>query len=168
MKQQDPEKTEHSSLGHEPGQRWSFDESVTRVFTDMLQRSIPQYGEMRHLVFELGRRFVQPGTDVVDLGCSRGDALAPLVSHFGDQCRYVGLEMSQSMLAAARSRFASQIEQGIVSIREHDLCGAYVALEGVLVPQTAAQNEALLDEAGFSQVDCFWRWMNFAGWIAIR
>lgn len=246
MKQQDPEKTEHSSLGHEPGQRWSFDESVTRVFTDMLQRSIPQYGEMRHLVFDLGRRFVQPGTDIVDLGCSRGDALAPLVSHFGDQCRYVGLEMSQSMLAAARSRFASQIEQGIVSIREHDLCGAYVdvqssltlsvltlqftpprrrariladirnstveggalilvekvlggtaeldrlmveiyhemktrhgyskeevdrkrlALEGVLVPQTAAQNEALLDEAGFSQVDCFWRWMNFAGWIAIR
>lgn len=43
-----------------------------------------------------------------------------------------------------------------------------LSLEGVLVPVTAKWNEELLHKAGFSEVDCFWRWMNFAGWIAIK
>src|SRR6185436_16243221 len=43
-----------------------------------------------------------------------------------------------------------------------------LALEGVLVPVTAKWNEDLLHLAGFSQVDCFWRWMNFAAWLAIK
>jgi tRNA (cmo5U34)-methyltransferase len=43
-----------------------------------------------------------------------------------------------------------------------------LSLEGVLVPLTARWNEDLLHNAGFSQIDCFWRWMNFAGWVAIK
>ncbi len=43
-----------------------------------------------------------------------------------------------------------------------------MSLEGVLVPLTTKWNEMLLHEAGFKYVDCFWRWMNFAGWIAIK
>jgi tRNA (cmo5U34)-methyltransferase len=42
------------------------------------------------------------------------------------------------------------------------------ALEGVLVPLTARWNEDLLRTAGFDQIDCFWRWMNFTGWVAIK
>lgn len=43
-----------------------------------------------------------------------------------------------------------------------------LSLEGVFVPVTAKWNEELLYSAGFAEVDCFWRWMNFAGWIAIK
>lgn len=42
------------------------------------------------------------------------------------------------------------------------------ALEGVLVPVTAKWNEDLLRAAGFNQVDCFYRNLNFAGWVAIK
>lgn len=42
------------------------------------------------------------------------------------------------------------------------------SLEGVLVPVTAKWNEDMLKLSGFSQVDCFWRYLNFAGWIAIK
>lgn len=42
------------------------------------------------------------------------------------------------------------------------------SLEGVLVPITAKWNENLLKECGFRQLDCFWRCLNFAGWIAIK
>ena len=43
-----------------------------------------------------------------------------------------------------------------------------LALEGVLVPLTARENEELLVAAGFEDVECFWRWMNFAAWVAVR
>jgi tRNA (cmo5U34)-methyltransferase len=43
-----------------------------------------------------------------------------------------------------------------------------LSLEGVLVPLTATMNEQLLLGAGFRKVDVFWRWLNFAGWIAVR
>jgi tRNA (cmo5U34)-methyltransferase len=43
-----------------------------------------------------------------------------------------------------------------------------LALEGVLVPVTARWNEELLSGAGFDEVDCFWRWMNFCGWVAVK
>ena len=49
----------------------------------MLRRSIPQYDVMRRAVFDVGSRFVQPGTDIVDLGCARGDDFAPASAGFG-------------------------------------------------------------------------------------
>lgn len=42
------------------------------------------------------------------------------------------------------------------------------SLEGVLVPITANWNEDLLKSVGFRNIDCFWRCLNFAGWIAIK
>lgn len=43
-----------------------------------------------------------------------------------------------------------------------------LALEGVLVPVTARWNVELLRQAGFREIDCFWRWANFAAWIAVK
>lgn len=228
------------------GTRWQFDGNVTDVFENMLARSIPEYDTMRALVFDLGATLVQPGTAIVDIGCSKGDALAPFVRKFGAANRYIGVELSEPMLEAARHRFAALIDQGIVDIRcldlrtdypsetasltlavltvqftpieyrqrivqriaRHTMSGGGVilvekvlgssahfdelltrryyalksangytaeqierkrlALEGVLVPVAAKWNEDLLREAGFNQIECFWRWCNFAGWIAIK
>jgi tRNA (cmo5U34)-methyltransferase len=51
---------------------------------------------------------------------------------------------------------------------EEEINSKRIALEGVLVPVTANWNEQLLRDAGFTQVECFWRNLNFAGWIAIK
>ena len=107
------------------GSRWRFDQDVTDVFENMLSRSIPEYDTMRSLVFELGATLVQPGTAIVDIGCSKGDALEPFVRRFGAANRYVGAELSEAMLDAARSRFATQIAQGAVDIRNLDLRTEY-------------------------------------------
>jgi tRNA (cmo5U34)-methyltransferase len=235
-----------TSIGHRPGPRWEFDEDVTRVFDDMLRRSIPQYDAMRSVVFEVGRRFVQPETDVVDLGCSRGEALAPFVAEFGAEARYVGVEVSAPMLEACRRRFANEIESGQLRLRDLDLRRGYpdarasltlailtlqftpledrprilraawehtvpggalllvekvlpsstrtdrlmtelyhdlkrsqgygeeeitrkaLSLEGVLVPASAEWNEDALKAAGFTEVECLWRWLNFGAWLAVR
>ena len=107
------------------GKRWQFDRNVTDVFENMLARSIPEYGTMRALVFDLGATLVQPGTAIIDLGCSKGDALAPFVRQFGAANSYVGVELSEPMLQAARRRFAALIDQGIVDIRGLDLRTEY-------------------------------------------
>jgi tRNA (cmo5U34)-methyltransferase len=43
-----------------------------------------------------------------------------------------------------------------------------LSLEGVLVPVAAAWDEDLLRRAGFRDVECFWRCLNFAAWIAVK
>lgn len=230
----------------EPAGKWAFDSQVTDAFDDMFSRSIPEYESMRRLVFNVGCGFVQNQTDVVDLGCARGEALAPFVDKFGAYNRYTGVEISDPMAQACRERFKAYEHSGLVKIRQEDLrtfyppvtssltlsimtiqfvpieyrqriiqnvfrstCsgGAFIlaekvlgrddrtnvtlveeyhrlkkehgysqeqierkslSLEGVLVPVTAAWNEDLLRTAGFSHVDCFWRVLNFAAWVAIK
>jgi len=239
-----PEKV--TSLGHTPGERWAFDQSVTDCFSDMLDRSIPQHRIMRDLVDRVAARYIRHHTAVVDLGCSRGDAMAGLIDKFGCYVRWIGCEVSDPMLAAARERFNLLIKSGIVEIRKVDLRREYPAalasvtlcvltlqftpieyrqqilkriydhtqpggalilvekllgatadlddlmvaeyyqfkgasgysqdeiarkrmsLEGVLVPLSEPMNRALLQQAGFSQIDTFWRWMNFAGFVAVK
>jgi len=229
-----------------PEGQWKFDGEVTAVFDDMLARSIPQYEVMREAVFQAGRRFQQDNTDIVDLGCSRGEAVAPFINEFGAHNTYWLCEVSEPMLAAATKRFQGYVDASIVKLRSEDLRewfpptrasvilsvltlmfvpierrqrliqdaynhlvsgGAFVivekvlgstaqmdqmmvdlyydqkrrngytedqierkrlSLQGVLVPVTAAWNEELLRMAGFREVDCFWRWMNFAAWVAIK
>lgn len=43
-----------------------------------------------------------------------------------------------------------------------------LALEGVLVPVTERANVEMLESEGFRRVECFWRWCNFAAWLAVR
>jgi len=225
---------------------WVFDAEVTDAFDDMLKRSIPQYEVMRKAVFDLGCTFVKSGTHIVDLGCSRGEALEPFVSRFGAHNRFVGVEISKPMLAASRERFKGYMQCGLVDVLDMDLRKEYppvnasvtlavltlqftpieyrqrilsdiyahtlpggalilvekvlgqdsmidramvsayrnlkadhgysqeqierkaMSLEGVLVPVTSSWNADLLRQAGFMHIDCFWRWMNFAAWIAVR
>ena len=237
---------EASSIHHLPTGAWAFDGAVTDVFEDMLRRSIPDYDAMRRVVYEVGRRFVRRGTDVLDIGCSRGDALVPYIAEFGDAVRYVGVEVSQPMLETVRERFAAECQRGVVEIEDIDLRegfpavrasltlsvltlqfvpvehrgrvvrdvyehtvegGAFVlvekvrggsprtaemlidryhelkhangysqdaierkrlSLEGVLVPATAAWNEELLCVSGFQEVECIWRYLNFAAWVGLK
>lgn len=221
---------------------WEFDAEVTRVFDSMLRRSIPDYDAMRETVLDVGSRYVVDDHAIIDLGCSRGEALAPFIDRFGVRNRHVGLEVSEPMLAAARERFGSWAD-----IRAHDLRtdalpplpttlvlsiftlqfvpiehrqrivsdvharlragGALIlaekvlgsdpamqsmlvetyhqlkhrngyslddierkrrALENRLVPLSAEWNERLLRQAGFVSVECVWRRLSFAAWVAVK
>lgn len=51
---------------------------------------------------------------------------------------------------------------------EDEIVRKRLALEGVLVPVTAEWNVVGLRQAGWLNVECFWRDLNFAGWIAKR
>lgn len=42
------------------------------------------------------------------------------------------------------------------------------SLAGTLVPLTYKMNESLLQVAGFTKIDTFWRYLNFCGMIAVK
>lgn len=100
--------------------KWEFNAEVTEVFDNMLARSIPDYDGMRRITTELAYRFAQDGTTIVDLGCSRGAALKPIIEalHFAD-IRFMGLEVSKPMIEAARKELPK------ADIREFDLREGY-------------------------------------------
>lgn len=101
---------------------WRFDSDVTAVFDDMLSRSIPQYEIMRKAVFDLGAAHVQPNSWIIDLGCSRGEALAPFVQAFNARNRFLGIEISAAMFDSVSSRFCDNER---VVIRRDDLRTCY-------------------------------------------
>jgi len=84
-----------------PEGKWEFNHAVTEVFDEMLERSIPDYEGMRDTTTELAVKFAQPGTHIVDLGCSRGAALKPIHDVLERDVYYTGIEVSPPMLAAA-------------------------------------------------------------------
>jgi len=116
-----------------PRRAWQFDQEVTAVFDDMLQRSIPQYNAMRMVTFEVGRRFVQPGTAIIDMGCSRGQALLPFVANFGAAYDYIGLEISEPMIEAARENFNYHPHGNRVTIQSADLRHEFPCVTSSLV-----------------------------------
>jgi tRNA (cmo5U34)-methyltransferase len=113
-----------------PDGKWEFGAKETDAFEDMLERSIPMYGVMRQLVADLAADVVPRGNErqgvVVDLGSSRGGALAPLVDRLGNQVSYHAVEASEPMLAALRQRWPPDKagEHG-VSIHPFDLRTGY-------------------------------------------
>ncbi len=99
-----------------PKAKWEFDSEVAKCFADMLERSIPDYRSMRSLVYELGERFIIPGTWITDIGCSTGLAVEPFYrNHQGDN-RYFLCDNSEAMLEVCREKFGDGIESGIVEI----------------------------------------------------
>ena len=101
--------------------RWVFDDEITRVFPDMLERSIPGYRSMREVVTRTATKYAAKNGCIVDLGVSRGDALMPVVMECLANNTYCGYDVSEPMLEAARESFGNLSTEGIVTIARHDL-----------------------------------------------
>src|SRR5688500_9308029 len=54
---------------------FEFREEVVAVFDDMVNRSVPSYGEIQRMLGELARDLAVPGSNVYDLGCATGNTL---------------------------------------------------------------------------------------------
>lgn len=223
--------------------RWTFDEEVADVFDDMLERSIPDYVEMRRITTSVARTFLSQLPRIIDLGASRGEALARLLTGTR-HAQAIAVEVSEPMAGACRARFGGYLGVEVLPIDlRHDypvladvdvvlsiltlqfvpieyrqrilfdvwrslrpggalvivekvlghsaigdalLVDAYLdrkrengysneeidrkrfALEGVLVPVTAAMNESMIAGAGFGLIERIWQSLNFAAWVAIR
>jgi tRNA (cmo5U34)-methyltransferase len=105
-------------LGDEP---FRFDDSVARVFPDMLRRSIPGYAASIEAIGSLAARYVRPQTNCYDLGCSLGAAtLAMRQGIRADGCRVIAVDNSAAMIEKCRTAVAGldDIEVRLADIRD--------------------------------------------------
>lgn len=86
---------------------FEFDEQVADVFDDMLQRSIPFYEEIQHMICDWVGRFYQEGTAVSDLGCSTGSMLAMVAATNPGVHELYGVDTSKAMIEKAQARLDS-------------------------------------------------------------
>ncbi|QDP50174.1 MAG: putative carboxy-S-adenosyl-L-methionine synthase [Prokaryotic dsDNA virus sp.] len=118
-----------------PKKKWEFDESVTSVFDNMLERSIPQYLEMRKLVSNLSKQVIEkndlPTNTIIDIGCSKGRALESVHKIF-PSFNYIGVEVSESMYLYCKENY----KQHNIRFYNNDLIDWY--------PQTKPDNSLTL------------------------
>lgn len=219
---------------------FSFNADVAMVFDNMIERSVPCYTQIQHLIPHLIQWGGPVAPHVLDLGCSTGSTLCHLAQTVPDmvgigwdnspdlvqrarnkaqqqgvssQVRFETVDITQSLFPPASVIIACLVLQfipvhqrlailqaahqilppnGIMIVVEKtipyhahnapifesiyhqvksengysqvEIATKKKALEGVLIPLTGQQNEALFEEAGFNS-DRFLTWMVFSGWL---
>ncbi|RJL27223.1 carboxy-S-adenosyl-L-methionine synthase CmoA [Bailinhaonella thermotolerans] len=100
-------------------QDFIFDENVATVFDDMLERSVPFYGEVQRMVVELAAQFLREDGTVYDVGCSTGNTLLGVASVIEPDraVRFVGIEPSPGMREQAAKKLAAIPRAERVSVR---------------------------------------------------
>ncbi len=101
---------------------FAFDKSVATVFDDMVNRSVPLYGEQQRMMLELSLKYLQPGTTFYDLGCASGSTiLAVAQSHKNPATRFVGFDLSEPMLDEARKKLGAAGVLNRCELRKADI-----------------------------------------------
>ncbi len=132
---------------------WTFDERVAEVFPDMIQRSVPGYSNIISMIGMLAERFVQPNTQVYDLGCSLGAATLSVrrnIRH--EHCRIIAVDNSPAMIERCRRHIDAYKAPTPVEVVEGDIRditienASMVVLNFTLQFLEPAERRALLDK----------------------
>jgi tRNA (cmo5U34)-methyltransferase len=83
-----------------------FDNKTVAVFDDMVDRSVPFYGEIQRMIGEMAADFAVDGTNLYDLGCSTGTTLLLLDALVSPGVHFIGVDNSPEMLDEVRRKFA--------------------------------------------------------------
>lgn len=98
-----------------------FDQTVAKVFDDMVSRSVPQYREIQRMLVELAGSFATEGSNIYDLGCSTGTTLALLHESLRVKAGLCGIDASAAMLEQCRQKLAELNMAGDIGLRCADL-----------------------------------------------
>src|SRR5215510_14883526 len=83
---------------------FKFGANVARVFDDMVNRSVPYYGEIQRMMAELAADHAKEGAVVYDLGCSTGTTMIGMDTMVDPNIRFIGVDDSQEMLDKCKSK----------------------------------------------------------------
>jgi len=131
---------------------FKFDETVVRVFPDMIQRSVPGYSAIISAIGLLAGRFAHEHSVCYDLGCSLGAATLSMRHQIkAENCRIVAVDNSPAMV----TRFQEVLQKDQAPLAVEALCADIreVAIENasVVVLNFTLQFIPLEDRIGLLQ-----------------
>ncbi len=85
---------------------FKFDRRTASVFDDMVNRSVPFYGEIQRMTAEMAADFAVEGTNLYDLGCSTCTTFLALDTMVNPNVKFVGIDSSAEMLEKGREKLA--------------------------------------------------------------
>jgi tRNA (cmo5U34)-methyltransferase len=107
--------------GHEI-EKFEFNERVAEVFDDMLDRSVPFYGQVITMISQILHHSLQDKDTVYDLGCSTGATLLELARSLDSlQLKFVGVDNSKAMLDKAIRKAEMFAKGNIIQFIEKDI-----------------------------------------------
>ena len=104
---------------------FAFNNEVSNVFDDMVQRSVPFYDEVHDLICDyIEEYYPNKILKILDLGCSTGNLLEKLSNIFPNY-HLAGMDKSQSMVEMAKKKkISADIWQGDIlqtRLKEYDV-----------------------------------------------
>jgi tRNA (cmo5U34)-methyltransferase len=85
---------------------FAFDDSVARVFPDMLKRSVPGYGTLISMIGVLANQYIKPDSNIYDLGSSLGAATLAVQQNIQyDNCTIYAVDSSEDMIERSKDIF---------------------------------------------------------------
>ncbi|MGZ4959016.1 MAG: carboxy-S-adenosyl-L-methionine synthase CmoA [Methylomonas sp.] len=100
---------------------FKFGSTVANVFDDMVNRSVPFYGEIQRMMAELAADYARPGKDVYDLGCATGTTLIGMNTTVSPDIRFIGIDDSAEMLDKCRVKLHEAGFSRPFDLRQADL-----------------------------------------------
>jgi tRNA (cmo5U34)-methyltransferase len=96
--------------GPRQAEDFNFGGETAAVFDDMLERSVPFYGEVQRMVAELAVDFAQDGGSIYDFGCSTCTSFLEIAKGLPADVspRFVGIDSSREMLEVAREKLGHE------------------------------------------------------------
>jgi len=101
---------------------FKFDESVARVFDDMIKRSVPGYQSLLRLIGLMSARVVTDDSRCYDLGCSLGAvSLVLQQSIHATGCKIIAVDNSEAMIKRCRQNIELSNNRIPVDVMEADV-----------------------------------------------
>ena len=106
--------------GNLSGLPFTFNQEVTDVFENMIERSVPGYKTSLKLITHISKNHYQPETNCYDIGCSLGASSLAILEGAKDS-KIIAIDNSPSMIQECEKRFQMLDKYKSISLKEEDI-----------------------------------------------
>ncbi|HBS26820.1 MAG TPA: carboxy-S-adenosyl-L-methionine synthase CmoA [Gammaproteobacteria bacterium] len=107
--------------------RFVFDAAVADVFADMINRSVPGYATILGMLGVIAEKYVQPESNIYDLGCSQGGSTVAVGRHIHQRdCHLIAVDNAAAMIEKCRENTTQASIRPTVELICDDICNIRV------------------------------------------
>lgn len=107
--------------GNLSGLPFSFNQEVTEVFEDMIDRSVPGYKTSLKLIAQFSKKYYQANTNCYDIGCSLGASSTAIISG-ANNAKVIAIDNSEAMITECNNRYGDLVADESIRFLQDDVC----------------------------------------------